>query len=227
MAIIKAIVAGERDRLTLAKLRDPRCKQPEADIAKALEGTWRPEHLFALQQAVELYEFYHHQLATCDRHIEAHLTTFADTSDGQPLPKKPPKKTPNAPSFDARTLLYQMSGVDLTAIEGIKANTALVILSEIGTDMSRWPSVKNFSSWLGLSPQDKISGGRVLSRRVRPGAQRAAVALRLAANSLHSSQSAMGAFFPPYQGSPWHPQGHYRHSSQAGTPGLQNGACER
>jgi transposase len=197
MAILKAILAGERDRLQLAKLRDPRCKHAESDIAKALEGTWRAEHLFALRQALELYEFYQQQRLACDQQIEAHLHTFADQSDGQPLPKASKTKKPkaNAPSFDARTLLYQMSGVDLTAIEGIEASTALVVLSEIGTDMSRWPSVKQFSSWLGLSPQHRISGGRVLSRRVRPGAQRAALALRLAANSLHRSQSAMGAFF--------------------------------
>jgi transposase len=125
MAISKAIVAGERERLTLAKLRDPRSKQPEATIAKALEGQWRPEPLFALQQAVALYEFSHQQLFTCDRHIEAHLRSFADKSDGQPLPKKPPKKAPNAPIFDARTLLDQMSGVDVTAIEGIEAKPAL------------------------------------------------------------------------------------------------------
>lgn len=197
MAIIKAIVAGERDRLKLAKFRDPRCQHDESDIAKALEGTWRAEHLFALRQGLELYEFYQQQRLACDGQIEAHLKTFADQSDGQPLAKVSKRKTPkaNAPSFDARTLLYQMSGVDLTAIEGIEASTALVILSEIGTDMSRWSSVKQFSSWLGLSPQHRISGGRVLSRRVRRGAQRAALALRLAANSLHRSQSALGAFF--------------------------------
>lgn len=197
MAIIKAILAGERNRLKLAQLRDPRCRHSEADIAKALEGTWRAEHLFALRQALELYEVYQQQRLACDEQIEAHLKTFDDKSDGQPLPKPPRRKSAkaNAPSFDARPLLYQMTGVDLTAIEGIDTGTALVILSEIGTDMSRWPSVKAFSSWLGLSPQARISGGRVLSSRVRPGAQRAAHALRLAANRLHNSQSALGAFF--------------------------------
>lgn len=197
MAILKAILAGERDRFQLAKLRDPRCKHPEADIAKALEGTWRAEHLLALRQAVELYEVYQQQRLECDQQIEAHLKTFADKSDGEPLASKPGRQTSaaNAPRFDARTLVYQMCGVDLTAIEGIEASTALVVLSEIGMDMSRWPSVKQFSSWLGLSPQHRVSGGRVLSRRVRPGAQRAARALRLAASSLHRSQSVLGAFF--------------------------------
>jgi transposase len=197
MAIIKAILAGERDPVTLAKLRDRRCKHGEEQIAKALQGTWRAEHLFALRQAVELYEFYHRQLATCDAQIAAQLATFPDQSGGQALPPKPrkSKRKANAPRFDVRTPLYRMAGVDLTALEGIEEETALVILSEIGTDMSRWPSVKHFCSWLGLAPCHKVSGGKVLSRRVRPGAHRVAVALRLAAGSVHHSYSALGAFF--------------------------------
>jgi transposase len=196
MAILKAIIAGERNPQHLAKLRNPHCHHDEDDIAKALQGTWRAEHLFALQQAVALYEFYHQQLALCDQQIKRHLETFADKSEGQPLPPKAHRHTKtNEPRFDARTPLYRMAGVDLTTIEGIEENTALVILSEIGTDMHRWPSVKHFCSWLGLCPQHKISGGKVLSRRVRPGAHRVTVALRLAARSLHHSQSALGAFF--------------------------------
>jgi transposase len=138
MAIIKAIVAGERDPQHLAKLRNPHCHHDEDDIAKALQGTWRAEHLFALRQAVELYAFYHQQLAVCDQQIKAHLATFADKSDGQPLPPKPRRhKKINEPRFDARPALYRMTGVDLTAVEGIEEGTALVILSEIGTDMHR------------------------------------------------------------------------------------------
>ena len=196
MAILKAIMAGERDPLTLARLRNPHCHHSEDEIAKALQGTWRAEHLFALQQAVELYQFYHQQLTVCDQHIQAHLGTFADKSDGQPLPPKPRRhKKANEPRFDARPPLYRLSGVDLTTIEGLEEGTALVILSEIGTDMSRWPSVKHLCSWLGLSPQHKISGGKVLSRRVRPGAPRVAVALRLAARTVHHARTALGAFF--------------------------------
>jgi transposase len=119
-----------------------------------------------------------------------------DTSAGQPLPPKPRRhKKTNEPRFDARTPLYRLAGVDLTTIEGIEEGTALVILSEVGTDMTRWPSVKHFWSWRGLCPQHNISGGKVLSRRVRPGAHRVTVALRLAARTLHHSQSARGAFF--------------------------------
>jgi transposase len=197
MAIIKAIVAGERDPATLATLRDRRCKQDEAQIARALQGNWRHEHLFALKQAIELYDFYHQQLATCDQQIAAHLATFADQSHAHPLPSRPRKRgrKANEPHFDARTPLYRMAGVDLTTIEGIEESTALVILSEIGTDMSHWSSAKKFCSWLGLAPQHQISGGKILSRHVRPGSSHATVALRLAARSLHHSQSALGAFF--------------------------------
>ena len=134
-------------------------------------------------------------MALCDQQIKAHLETLADQSAGQPLPPKARRhKKTNEPRFDARTPLYHMAGVDLTTIEGIAEGTALVIRSEIGTDMTRWPSVKHFCRWLGLCPQHQISGGHVLSRRVRPGAHRVTVALRLAARSLHHSQSALGAF---------------------------------
>ncbi len=197
MAIMKAVLHGERDPAQLAKLRTRHCQHTEAEIARALRGTWRAEHLFALQQAVELYEFYHRQIEACDRQIEAHLRTFADKSEGKTLPHRPRKRKRGAtePRFAARAPLFRLSGVDLTAIEGIEENTALVLLSEIGTDMSRWPSEKHFAAWLGLCPHHKISGGKVLSRKVRPSANRAAMALRLAANCLHQSQSALGAFF--------------------------------
>ena len=125
------------------------------------------------------------------------MRTFADKTKGQCLPYRPRrrKREANEPRFDARARLYCVCGVDLTAIEGIDETTALVLLSEIGTDMSRWPSVKHFCSWLGLCPQHKITGGKILSRRVRRGANRAKRALRLGARSLHHSKSALGAFF--------------------------------
>ena len=197
MAILKASLAGEREPLTLARLRDRHCQHSEAEIARALQGNWRAEHLFALQQAVELYEFYHRQIAACDQQIEAHLDTLTDHSTGKTLPAalRKPKRRRNEHHFDARLPLFRATGVDLTAIEGIHEHTALVLLSEIGTDMSRWPTEKHFAAWLGLCPLHKISGGKVLSRKVRPSANRAAVALRLAASCLHHSQSALGAFF--------------------------------
>jgi transposase len=197
MAIVKAIVAGERDPKALARLRQRGCKNDEATIALALQGTWRAEHLFELAQCLKIYEHYQEQVAECDKAIEEHLKTMA-------LPEKPGAlpadkrggrcRRGNEPHFDARTRLYEAVGVDLTAIEGIGAGTALAILSEIGTDMSRWANEKKFGSWLGLAPNPKKSGGRLLSAQTRPGASRAALALRLAARALIHSKSALGAF---------------------------------
>jgi transposase len=197
MAIIRAILGGERDPGKLAHLRHYRCQHDEDTIAKALCGQWRDEHLFALAQAVALYDTYHEKIAECDRQIEAHLGTFADCQDREALPpaSRPRKRTRNRPHFDVRGALHRMTGVDLTAIEGIDEPTALTIISEIGLDMGQWPTVKHFTSWLGLCPHHRVSGGKVLSRSTKPCANRAATALRLAASCLQRSQSALGAFF--------------------------------
>jgi len=196
MAILKAIVAGERDPKALARLRDRRCQRSEETIALALEGTWRPEHLLELRHALELYEYYHQKVRDCDQAIEAHLEDLA-LPEVKPLPPKPRrrKRQDNEPTFDARQRLYQLTGVDRTAIEGIAERTALVVLSEVGTDMSRWPTEKHFGSWLGLAPCPRKSGGKVLSAATRPGIHRAAQALRLAAKNLQRGRSALGAFF--------------------------------
>jgi transposase len=198
MDIIKAILAGERDPSRLAKLRHPNCKADEAQIARALQGTWRPEHLFVLKQAVELFEFCQQRVRDCEEQIRQQLARFEDKRAGRSLPPKAKpgkKKSKSALSFDARAALHRMAGMDLTAIEGIEDTTALVILSEVGTDMSRWPTEKHFTSWLGLCPQVRLSNGKVRTSRTRRGANRAAVALRLAAKALHHSKSALGAFF--------------------------------
>jgi transposase len=197
MAILKAILAGTRDPAQLAQLRQPGCKHDQAGIARALEGTWRPEHLFALRQSLELYEYYQRQIAECDRAIEGQLQALARPEKPGPLPPrgKARQRRGNEPHFDARQRLYEMAGVDLTAVEGIEAGTALVVLSEVGTDMSRWRSERAFGSWLGLAPNPKKSGGKVKSSATRAGANRAAKALRLAARSLQRSRSALGAFF--------------------------------
>src|SRR6516164_8922216 len=139
LAIIKAILAGERDPRKLAKLRHERCKKTEAQIARALHGNWREEHLFALKQALQLYQNYRHILRDCDAKLEAHLATFADKSGGEKLALKPRRcgRRHNEPTFGVRSALHRLSGHDLTVIEGIDDNTALVILSEIGTDMTR------------------------------------------------------------------------------------------
>jgi transposase len=197
MAIIKAILRGERDPLKLAMYRHEKCQRSEAEIARALYGTWRAEHLFSLQQALELYEYYLAKRLECDEQIERHLATFADQRDGRRLNAQTRKRgrKPNQPTFDVRSALHRFSGVDLTVIEGIDQTTALVILSEIGRDMSKWPTVKHFVSWLGLCPQHQASAGRIKRRRVRGGTNPAAKAMRLAAQGCWHAKSALGAFY--------------------------------
>jgi transposase len=195
MKIIKDIVRGVRDPVKLAKNRHGRCQSSEEEIAKSLCGNWRSEHLFALGQALQMYEFTHRQLRDCDAKIEGCLQAFADKSGGEVLPRKPRTRRTNATAFDARPLLFRMAGVDLTVIEGISELTALTILSEIGTDMSRFPSERHFVSWLGLCPNHRGSAGKVFSRRVRKGANRAARALRMAGQGCHHAKNALGAFY--------------------------------
>jgi len=199
MKIIQDIVRGQRDPLKLAKHRHENCKRTEAEIARALQGTWRAEHLFALKQALKLYEFYQKQLRECEARIELCLRGMEDKSKGAALPasarkrRRQPEK--NEVRFGARGLLFKMAGVDLTVLEGISETTALVILSEIGTDMSQFPHEKNFVSWLGLCPQHRGSAGKIFKRRTRRGANRAARALRMAAQGCHHAKNALGAFY--------------------------------
>jgi len=196
MAILNAILAGERDPLKLAKLRDPRCQNNEETIAKALQGNWRAEHLFALRQALTLYRAYHEQMAACDEQIKQQLGAMTDKSGGTKLSYQPRshKAHRNTPTLDLRAGAHRVTGIDLTRIDGIDGHTALKLIGEIGTDMSRWKTVKHFSSWLGLCPGNKQSGGRNISGRTKPCANRAAAVLRLAANGLHRSQSALGGY---------------------------------
>ena len=195
MDIIEAIAGGERDPCRLARLRARRIKADEATIAKSLQGHWREEHIFELTQALELYRGYQARVAECDREIETVLERFEDRSDGEPpAPKGKKRNQKNAPRFDVHSQLYRMTGVDLTRIDGVHGFTALKVVSEIGTDMTKWPSAKHFASWLGLSPNNRITGGRVMSSKTKASANRAAATLRLAANALHRSNSALGAF---------------------------------
>ena len=195
MDIIEAIVGGERNPRTLARLRDHRIKADEATIAKSLQGHWREEHIFELTQALELYLAYQDRIAEWDLEIEVQFLPFEDRSDGEsPDANGKKRNQKNAPRFDAQGQLYRMTGVDLTRIDGVDAYTALKVISETGTDITRWQSAKYFASWLGLSPNNRITGGRVISSKTKPSANRAAAALRLAANALHRSDSALGAF---------------------------------
>lgn len=199
MAIIRAILAGERDPHQLAALRQPGCKKSQKEIAKALTGNYRAEHVFALKQALALYDAYTEQLAECDHEIERQFANLKLLSeDLPPLPPSDKREShsKNGPSYDARSYLYRMTGVDLVAISGLNESTVQTIISEVGTDMRAFPSEKHFCSWLGLAPHNDISGGKRLRSRTMPTANRAGQAFRLAAQSVSKSpDSACGAFY--------------------------------
>jgi len=205
LAIIRSIVAGERDPQHLAQFRDRRCARAEADIAKALTGNYRPEHVFALKQALALYDFYTAQIQECDAEVERYVDSLVPETAGD-LPPLPPQEkrdshSKNAPSYDARTLLYRLAGVDLVAISGLNESTVQTIVSEIGLDMTRWVSEKHFSSWLGLAPHNDISGGKVLRSRTLRARNAAGQAFRLAAQAVsRSPRSAFGAFYRRVKG---------------------------
>lgn len=200
MRILRAIVAGERAPHTLAQYRDYRIKSSPETIAKALEGDYRSEHLFTLTQSLALYDFTQQQIADCDQEIERVLSTFETLVDPAAHPLPPPTTTHrqpqrNEPAFDLRTHLYRITGVDLTQVPGLQAPTIHVILAEVGLNMHKWPTDKHFASWLGLCPDNQISGGKVLATGSRRVQNRASRALRMAAQSLRTSPSYLGAFF--------------------------------
>ncbi len=195
MEIIRAILNGERKSTELAKLRDKRCKQDEETIAASLEGHYREEHLFALKQSVELYDFHQQLIIACDEAIEQKLHSLKSKGNIEDLPQLKKRKNKNGLNFDVRGELYRLTGVDLTRIDGMDENSVLKVLAETGTDMGAWPSEKHFGSWLGLSPGNKITGGKILSSKTKPTANRAAAAFRMSAYGLFNSKSALGAYF--------------------------------
>lgn len=192
--IVRAIIAGERDGRILANLKSNRIRASKDEIEKSLVGNWREEHLFALKQAMSLYDAYSERLTECDRQLETMLAAL-QVHKVKISQKKRRSNVKNSPKFDLRAHLIGMCGVDLTRIDGIEVTTAMKVLSEVGADMSRFQSAKQFASWLGLCPGTKISGGKVLSGASKRTANRAAQALRMAAVSLKSSQSALGAYY--------------------------------
>ena len=196
MKIIRAIVGGERRPEVLARYRDRRCAKSESEITKSLEGHYRQEHLFALQQALELFDFYTLQIQACDAQLEALYAQF-DLPDqpATPPPAQKRDRSKNHPDFDLAHALYRMTGVDLTQVDGLEALSVQTILTEIGTDMSKWKTVKHFTSWLGLCPNNKVTGGKVKQRGRDKTKNRANLAFRRGAQSLARSQTALGAFY--------------------------------
>jgi len=199
-AIIKAILAGERHPHKLAALRDPRVKASEEQIARYLEGNWQEDLLFVLKQEQEGYEFCQQQMAACDRQLEQYLHEREDRSQNACLPKETrktrlKKKSGNKPQFDLRGELFRMTGTDLTQIDGIDVMTTMSILSETGWDMSKWETENHFVSWLRLCPDKRISGNKIIGKGRLPTNNRASIALRMAASTLRTSNTYLGAQF--------------------------------
>jgi transposase len=199
LRIIRAILAGERDPAMLAGLRDTRCHASVETITKALTGNYRAEHLFALEQALALYDAYQEKASACDARIEAVLKqlSFRRGREVGPLPsaRRGMRRQPNGPGFDVRGALFALLGKDLTQINGLGPYLALKLIAECGDDLSAWPSAKHFTSWLCLAPSNKISGGKVLSSHTRRSGSRAAALLRLAAVTMGRTDTALGAFY--------------------------------
>lgn len=214
-AIIRAIVAGERDAVVLARLKHPLVKSSEETLAQALTGHYSEEHLFTLSQAVATYDFHQEQIRECDERLAECLSRFEDKADGgagsdeaggpvggsrEPRSDRQRWRRKNQPHFDLAGELRRIMGVDLTRIDGISAMTAQVIFSEIGGDVRAFPTEKHFTSWLALCPNNRVTGGKVRSRRTRRSKNRVAAALRVSAQSLHRSGSALGAYYRRMRG---------------------------
>jgi len=200
LAMLRAMIAGERDPQQLAQFRQSGCKHSEAEIVKALTGKWDDAQLFVLQQAVDLFDYYTTKIVECDTKLEQQYQAMESRWEpSAPLPDLPPakpdSKSKNALTFNARAQIARVIGVDLVAVMGLSAVTVQTILSEIGTDMERFPTVKHFCSWLGLAPHNDISGGKVLRSRTMKVRNRANQAFRQAAQSVAKSDSSFGAYY--------------------------------
>jgi len=200
-AILQAILAGERNPLALATLKDPRIKASRDIIARSLHGNWLPEHLFTLRQSHDTWLHYQQQVAACDQHLQTQLAELDSRVDLQAQPLSAPRtthRTPqrNEPRFDARSECYRVLGVDLTAVPSFQTPTVLVLVAELGPGFAeKFPSAKHFSSWLGVCPDNRISGGKILSVATRSVKSRVAEALRLAAQSLVHAKNYFGDLY--------------------------------
>jgi transposase len=207
--IVRAILAGDRDSKKLAQLADPRIRASQDEIAQSLEGTWQPELLFVLKQEMALHDIYQERISECDRELRTHLKSLANRLLDEPpveedtikqpttkpsrITKRNKKTQGHAPDFNLAGELQRISGVDLTRIDGIDVMVAQTIISEVGLDMNRWKTEAHFASWLGLCPDNRISGDRVLGKGTRHVVNRAATALRMASTTLLKSKSYLGA----------------------------------
>ena len=204
MNILRAIVAGKRDPMELARLANTQVKCTRAELAKALTGHYTDEHLFVLQQALELFDFYHIKIRDCDQRLSEHLAQFESKAQPDTLPPSAKRsggaRRKNQPHLDLRAELYRACGVDLTRIDGIDAMTAFTVLSEIGFDVSAFPTEAQFASWLGLCPNHRSTGGKIKRRTTKPVFNRAADALRIAAQSLWRSTTYLGATYRRFAG---------------------------
>jgi len=201
IAILEGVLNGERDPRKLAGLRDYRIKASEETVAKSLVGDYRPEHLFTLRQSLEAWRYHRKLIADCDDEVQKHLAQFASKTDpkDKPLPRarkvSSSKVYSSKPDYDLRNEHYRILGVDLTEVPGINTVLVQTLLAEVGPDLSKFRSAAAFASWLGLCPDNRVSGGKILSVRTRHVQNRAALALRLAAHTLHHNQSALGHYY--------------------------------
>jgi transposase len=197
MNILRAIVDGERDPNVLATYRDSKCKNSQEVIAKSLKGHYSEEHLFALKQYLNLYDHYTDLIRDCDQEMEKYYKKINMKSES-PKALGPSRKTnshcKNAPAYDLRSCLFQLSGVDLTQVDGFNSVSLQDIISETGIDMNKWATEKHFTSWLGCSPYNDISGGKIIKSRTKKTKNRATLAFRQCARSLLHSKSALGAY---------------------------------
>lgn len=200
MQIIRAIVNGKTDPHFLSQFRDPHCKSPQIEIEKSLEGNYRKEYIFQLKQMLNLFDYYASLITELDRETETMYKQLPSLIDPHQQPLKPLKrgsnrKMKNSPEYDLRIQLYRISGVDLTQIDGLNSSTVQDILTDIGTDMSKWPTSKHFCSWLRVAPENKKTGGKVFFSSTKKTKNRANKALRMAAFALSHSHTSLGAFY--------------------------------
>jgi transposase len=195
LAIIDAILLGEREPSRLSGLCDARIKASRQVVAKSLVGDYRPEHLFCLRQALESYRHFQSQIAACDEQVETMLARFDSQEQCAEAPSNKYKAQGNQPAFDVPSEMHRILGVDLTAIPGMSAQAVLAFFCEVGPQITRFPSSRHFASWLGLCPDNRISGGKILSSKTRNVRCRLANALRMAATTFYRSHSALGDYF--------------------------------